>query len=206
MGQDKIKENLEKALDSETFDVLDYLEGQPVATDEVVIYTDVVRARRFHELNRKREDALALRAYDQEQGKATNLSLAESDDSTEFDEELEDLRKGLKETALTFVIRTVSPAKVSELSEKSRAKFKGDWDDAEQVEEYNTKLGNDILALAIDHVVRGDGVKDDSKWTGTRLQKLENVLYPQQAQKLSTALNDLVFTGAVFDEALTSDF
>lgn len=205
MGQDKIKENLEKALDAEKFDVLDYLEGQPVATDEVVIYTDVVRARRFHELNRKREDALAIRAYDQEQGKATNLSLTESDDSTEFDEELEDLRKGLKETALTFVIRTVSPGTVRELSDKARKKFDTEWDD-EQVEEFNAKLGNDILALAIDHVVRGDGVKDDSKWTGARLRKLEGVLYPEQAQKLTTALNDMVFTGAVFDEALTSDF
>ena len=205
MSEKKVKEIVEKALDAEEFDVLDYLEGQPIATDEVVIYTDVVRARRYHELMSKREDVLAERELNKEHGKEASLSLVEGDEDTEFDEELEELREGLKKTALTFVLQTVSPNKVKKITEKAMKKFDEDWE-AAKVAEFNAKLGNEVLALGINHVVRGDGSKDMAKWDGPRLRKLEDALYTEQMQILTNALNDMVFSGAVFDEALTSDF
>lgn len=205
MNEDKIRNNVDTALDVETFDVLAYLEDQPVATDEVKIYTHVGNSRKLKQLMDERNQILALRKTKAQHDDYSDLSIADEDQDTELDDEINDLIAELEKTALTFKMRTVAPALIRAIEKSAEAKTQTDWTVKEQ-ELHRQKTTADILSRAIDGVTRGDGAVDNSGWDAKRLLKLEEALYEQQATRLISSLYDMVYTGQVFDEALTVDF
>lgn len=205
MNEDTIRNNVDAALNVESFNVLDYLEDQPVATDEVTIYTHVGNSRRLKQLLEERGEILAIRRAKADRDDYSDLSIADEELDTELDEDINELIAQLDKTALTFKMQTVAPALIRAIEKAAEAKAPSDQTHKEQ-ELSRQKTTADILSRAIVEVVRGDGAVDASAWTADRLLKLEEALYAEQAQRLISALYDMVYTGQVFEEALTVDF
>lgn len=205
MNEEKIRSNVDAALNVETFNVLDYLEDQPVATDEVTIYTNVSKARALHKLMEERAGILAERNRAIENDDYGDLSIADAAEDTDLDDEINGVIAELERTALTFSMKTVAPALIRAIEKSAEAKAQSDWTIKER-ESHHQKTTADILSRAIHSVTRGDGAVDLSSWDAQRLIKLEEALYTEQAQRLISALYDMVYTGQVFEEALTVDF
>ena len=205
MNEEKIRSNVDAALNVETFNVLEYLEDQPVATDEVTIYTNVSKARALHKLMEERAGILAERNRAIENDDYGDLSIADAAEDTDLDDEINGVIAELERTALTFSMKTVAPALIRAIEKSAEAKAQSDWTIKEQ-EAHRQKTTADILSRAIHSVTRGDGAVDQSDWDAQRLIKLEEALYTEQAQRLISALYDMVYTGQVFEEALTVDF
>ena len=205
MNEEKIRSNVDAALNVETFNVLEYLEDQPVATDEVTIYTNVSKARALHKLMEERAVILAERHKAIENDDYGDLSIADATEDTDLDDEINGVIAELERTALTFSMKTVAPALIRAIEKSAEAKAQSDWTIKER-ESHQQKTTADILSRAIHSVTRGDGAVDLSSWDAQRLIKLEEALYTEQAQRLISALYDMVYTGQVFEEALTVDF
>ncbi len=205
MNEEKIRSNVDAALNVETFNVLEYLEDQPVATDEVTIYTNVSKARALHKLMEERAVILAERHRAIENDDYGDLSIADATEDTDLDDEINGVIAELERTALTFSMKTVAPALIRAIEKSAEAKAQSDWTIKER-ESHQQKTTADILSRAIHSVTRGDGAVDLSSWDAQRLIKLEEALYTEQAQRLISALYDMVYTGQVFEEALTVDF
>lgn len=205
MNEDKIHSNVEAALNAEEFDVLNYLEDQPVATDVVKIYTHVGDSRRLKQLAEQRDEILYARKAKAQRDDYSDLSIADEDQDTELDDEINEILERLEKTALIFHMKTVAPALIRAIEKAAEAKAQSDWTHV-QAELHRQRTTADILARAIDHVERGDGAVDPNAWTADRLLKVEESLYAEQAQRLISALYEMVYTGQVFEEALTVDF
>lgn len=206
MNEEKIKALVDEAMDTETFDVLEYLEGTPPAHDEVTIYRDVAGSRELDELVKQREAVLLRRRRDAERGVETStLAIVEADDDTEYDTAINELVDRLEKTALTFKLSTVAPKLVRSIEKSYQAKVKPEWTE-EQTTKHIEKRNADVLSRAIVQVSRGDGAIDPTPWTAKRLLELEELLYPQQFERLLSALYDIVYTGQVIEDALTVDF
>lgn len=205
MNEENIRNNVDAALNVETFDVLAYIEDQPVATDEVKIYTHVGNSRKLKQLLEERAEILARRRAAAIRDDYADLSIADEDQDTDLDDEINDLIAELEKTAIVFKMKTVAPALVRAIEKSAEAKAQTDWTAREQ-EIHRQQTTADILSRAISEVVRGDGAVDDSPWNAQRLLKLEEALYAEQAQRLISGLYEMVYTGQVFEEALTVDF
>lgn len=205
MNEEKIQDNVSKALNPETFDVLAFIEEQPVATDEVTIYTNVAKARTLHKLMEERGEILAVRRAKQRNDDYSDLAISDNLEDTELDDEINEVIAELDKTALTFSLKTVAPALIRAIEKSAEAKAQPDWSDKE-LERHNEQTQADILSRAIHSVTRGDGAVDHTDWDTNRLLKLEAALYAEQAQQLIAALYSMVYTGQVFEEALTVDF
>lgn len=204
MSEEKIVDAVEEAMNTETFDVLAYLDGQPIATEKITIYVNVPKARRLHQLVDERKAVIAQRREDSKNGKGSSLSLVEDEEETQYDAEINELVTELEKTSMVFELQTVAPKLIKAIENKYKASEPKDNQKA--LEEHTRKSYADILSRAISRVTLGDGRVDNSEWTAERLIELEDRLYPQQAERLITALWDMINTGYVFDEALTVDF
>lgn len=202
MNEEKIKAHLEEALDVETFDVLDFVEGVPAATDSVLIYTDIARSRRVSELLAQRAEILRKREGD---NGADDLSIADEDQDTPLDDEINELFNEMAPTGLTFEIQSVAPKLVKAIEKNYKAKERKSWTD-EQKQEHDQARMADILSRGIVKVVRGDGATDTTPWDGERLLAFEDRVYGEQATILVSALYDMIFTGQAFQDAVTVDF
>lgn len=203
MSEEKIVAAVEEAMNPETFNVLAYLDDQPVATENITIYVDVPKARRLHQLMDERKELVEKRKKDAQSGKSSSLSLVEDDEETEYDDEINELVEALEKTAMHFELQTVAPKLVKSIEKHYAAT--APKDNAVALEEHNHKKSADVLSRAIKQVTVGSG-QVDADWSAEKLMDLEDRLYIQQAQRLVSALYDMVNTGYVFDEALTVDF
>lgn len=205
MNEEKIKNNVEAAMNAEEFNVLDYLEDQPVGEDSVVVYTNVAKARELHKLLQQRAVIIAERERDVAKEDYDNYSIADELKDTELDPEINEIVEELERTALTFTLRTVAPKLIRAIEKHAEAVADKEWSYKEQ-EQHQLKTTADILSRAIVSVRRGDGAVDNSEWNAEKLLKMEESLYQEQGRVLIGALQDIVYTGQVFEDALTVDF
>lgn len=205
MNEDKIRENVEEALNAETFDVLNYVENQEVGSDEVSVYVNVKGAKRLQKLVEQRHEYLAEQRARTANGKSETLGLDEAYEDTEYDDEINALVEELEKTALIFELKTVAPALVRSIDKHYAATADKDWSE-ERKAEYNAERLADLLSRAIAGVRRGDGARDPQEWDKARLEAFEVQVYEEQFSKLLSALYEMVYTGTVFEEALNADF
>lgn len=205
MNEEKIRDNVENALDADEFDVLDYIENQEVASDEVSVYVNIKGAKDLQKLLNKRREYLAERRAYATAGKDEPLGLDEAFEDTEFDDEINALIESLEETALIFEVKSVAPSLVRAIDKHYAATEDKSWSEARKAEHNADRLA-DILARAISGVRRGDGHRDTKEWDKDRLKKFEETVYEEQFAKLVNGLYEMVYSGSVFEEALNADF
>lgn len=206
MNVEKITQKLETAPDAAEFDVLGYLEDEvPVADDTVTVYVDLKNARRLHQLIADRHNLIVQRQKDRQAGKAETLSIDESDEDTEYDDEINSLLEELEKTALTFHLKSVAPALRKAIDKHYVAVEDKDWDE-DQKAQHNADRISDILSRSIDFVVRGDGAEDRTPWDKDRFTALETKLHEKEFERLMSATWDMVYVGDVFEQAINADF
>lgn len=205
MNEEAVHAAVEAALNPEEFDVLDYVNNLPVATNTVKIYTNVGGARELAELLTKRQAILDKRDAEAKADGYSDLSIADNDRDTELDDEINELLEKLDETALTFHLKSVAPKLIRAIQTAAIAKADKNWTEEQQAN-HNTRTTGEILAKAIDHVVLANGAVDNKPWDAERLQGFEEAMYVEQSKQLVSALYQIVYTGEVFDEVLSVDF
>lgn len=206
MTSDNVIEAVETALNPDTFDVMAYVAGQEVSTEEISIYVNVKSARRLEALVEKRAEEIYNRRELEKIGAISSLSIADADEDTEYDDEINELLAELENSALIFEIQTVAPALVRAITKKYVATYPKNGSEQEQLE-HDEKMNADILRRAIKSVrPASSAVADTSEWSIEKLLEFEPTLYPEQGAKLITALHSIIYTGQVFEEALTADF
>jgi hypothetical protein len=202
---DAVEEAVTKALDPNTFDVVAYLGGQPIAEKTVEIFVNTQKASELADLVSSRAELLGARRIAERNGLAkTDLSIADEDEDTEYDDRINELYAELKASALIFDLKSVSPTLQKAISKKYIAtQPKTETGRAAHDENHNA----DILSRAIVGIRTGDGkVNDTTPWTKERLKESTEAMYVEQSAKLLSALYEVVNIGSVFDEALTADF
>lgn len=205
MIEENVKANVEAALNADEFDVLDYIENQEVATDEVTVYVNVKKAKELSRLLDERAVLLAERRAAQSRGQEEVLGLDEAFEDTEFDDKINALVDELEKTALIFELVTVPPALVRAIDKHYVATLGSDADEEAKAKHEENRIA-DILSRTIAGVRTGDGVRDLKPWDIERLKELEVKVYDEQFAKLASAMYTMVYTGTVFEEALTADF
>lgn len=205
MNEDKIRQNVEEAMDADTFDVLEYVETQEVGVDEVTIYVNVKGAKRLQKLVEQRQEVLAEQRALTAGGKTEPRGLDEAYEDTEYDDEINALVEELEKTALIFELKTVPPALRRAIEKHYAATEDKDWNEEKKAEHASARVA-DVLSRSIAGVRRGDGKRDPLEWDRERLEKFEGQVYDEQFAKLLTALYEMVYTGTIFEEALTADF
>lgn len=205
MNEENIKTNVEQAMDTKTFNVLDYISGAPVATDTVTVYTDVAKARELSKLLAKRDEVLMKRKNPRSDEGTSDLSISDEDEWTEYDDDINKLHEELEQTALVFETQTVAPALIDAMEKESVAKTDPSWT-VDQVAKHKERSTAKILAKAIKRVTAVATGETDEDWDADKVLQLEKSLYPEQAQHVIGSLYEIVYTGRVFDEALSVDF
>ena len=200
-----VQENVEKAMNPETFDVLAYVDDQPVAEETVDVYVNVAKARELEKLMEDRAVAVAKKRSDKITGEAPIMGLGDEDEDTIYDNQINALLEDLEKTKLVFHIRSVAPALVRAIDKKYLAKMDKDWDE-ERLNKHEADRLMEIVSHSITKVVTGDGAVDETKWDRKRLAALEEKLYRPQFERLTSELLDMVYTGEVFERVLNADF
>lgn len=196
-------EKVKELLDPDEFDVLDYVEDQPIATDTVKIFVNLKVSRELVKLKEERDALLENRRKAMSKpGENFDLSIVDSDEDTEYDKKINELYKELEKSALIFELQSVSPKLVRSIRQHWDATAK----DAEDPESHEERASADILRRAIASVRTGDGKVDKKEWTIDRLIELDKRLHAEQSAKLVGALYSIIYTGEVFEQALTADF
>lgn len=205
MNDEKINANVEAALNAEEFDVLAYVEAQEVASDEVTVYVSVKGAKDLQKLVLKRQELLAERRAQAATGNAEPMGLDEAYEDTEYDDEINALVDKLEETALIFELKTVAPKLTRAIEQHYVATEVKTWTPEEKAKHNENRL-MEILSKAIAGARTGSGQRDEKPWDKERLAALEETIYAEQFAKLVSGLYEMVFTGSVFEEALSADF
>lgn len=196
-------EKVKELLNPDEFDVLDYVEDQPIATDTVKIFVNVKVSRELVKLKEERDTLLESRRKAMAKpGENFDLSIVDADEDTEYDKQINDLYKELEKTALIFELQSVPPKLVRSIRQHWDATAK----DAEDPEAHEERASADILRRAIASVRTGDGKVDKKEWTIERLIELDKRLHAEQSAKLIGALYSIIYTGEVFEQALSADF
>lgn len=191
--------------DTEEFDLLDYIDNVPVARDEISVYTDLGKSRRLNDLMTSREEELANRREAERQGKVPNLSLADEDEDTEFDTEINELIADLEKTKVTIGLKSVAPELRKSITKHYKATAPKDMT-PEEAQRYSERETADILSRAIESVTTGRGAVDTTPFTPDRLIELEVKLYETQSARLISALWTMVHDASAFERAITLDF
>lgn len=202
---DEVQAAVTEAMNPEEFDVLDYLDELPVARSTVDIYTHLGDSRRLAELMDERARTLLERREAERRGEATGLAISDEDEDTEYDDEINELVARLEKSKMVVHIQSVSPETRKAIDARYREEAQDDWD-AETRTQHDNRRVAEILSLAIEYVVLGDGRRDTKVWDADRLMKAEVKLYEAQSKRLVSNLWNMVFTGDVFEQALTADF
>ena len=201
-----VEQRVEKLMNPEEMDIFAYIEGQPLASEKVEIGVNVKVAHDLAKAVEKRDAILEERRRKAVMGKSVDdLSLADDDETTEYDAEIEALQDELSKTALIFELQTVPPKLVRSIVKHYEATAPKDATD-EQKEEHDTRMNMDIYRRSIASVRTRDGRTFDKEWEVEDLLALDERFYSEQGMKLLMAMHDIVHIGNVFDQALTPDF
>lgn len=195
----EIPDAVEDALAADTFDVLDFIAGAALPTDEVVVFTDKAAA---HRLNRLLEEEAANKSEE-----ADSYSLADYDKSSEHEEEITELYAQLNASALTFELKGLAPALVEAIEKEKTAKHNHRADDLEDIEYFNDYYYT-LVAKTVTGVRRGDGATNKNPWTVEQVEKLMSTegLHATQQGVLLNAVIVLNFNSKLFENAVTPDF
>lgn len=196
----EVPDAVEDGLKADTFDVLEFIAGASLPTDEVTVYTDRAAA---HRLNVLLEEEEANKPQE-----ADTLSLADDYVSySEHEEEITALYEALEKTALTFELKGLAPALVEAIEREKIAKHNHSLDDLAD-NEYFDDYYYTLVAKTISGVRRGDGAVNNAPWTVEQVNKLMSTegLHATQQGILLNAVIVLNFNAKLFQNAVTPDF
>lgn len=208
MVEEDIVGQVEEVLSKpEEFDVFAYIDEQPVGQREVTIATNGAAVVELNDLLDQRTAILEERKEAAKRmGDVSQLSIADEDEDTEFDDRINELVKTIEETALIFELQSIAPKLTKSIRQNYTAK-KSALETDEEKEQLDEKMEADILRRTIKAVRTGDGSKrSTNEWTIEDILELDTRFHPEQSAKLITEMYNITYMGDIFDRALTPDF
>jgi len=194
----ELSENIEAALNQETFDVLEFVTGDLTPKDEVVIYTDAEAGYALDKLVQAEADN-ASRAESEGLGITDELTWVDPD-------EVDALRERIEASALTFELKGMAPQLKKAIRSALVAKHgHKESDDFEKAEPFYRELTHELIARSIVQARRADG-KLDKTWTAEKIATLDGRLHPTEFGRLDQAVYRVNSDTDVFDRAVSADF
>lgn len=196
---DNLPDAVKEALAPETFDVLEFVEGQGTPADSVTIYTNNKAGFRLGQL-------IDQEAANGDRAQAEGLGIADELEWVDPDE-IAALREQIEATALTFELSGLAPAAKEAIRKSLTAKhgFSDSKPLAEQ-EAYFEDYTHTLIAKTITGVTRADGVRDPKTWDVERVAGLRARLNEAEFKRLDNAVYEINFKTDVFDRAVSADF
>lgn len=177
---------IEKAKEKGTFSVLDAAKGRGYPKDEKKVYTDTAPAYAIKVIERQIAD----------------LGTEDSDKINALDAEIEELRKTLESSALTFRMRGISRGVIDSIIAQGKEKGFESTDYGDGARWCNKYY----LAEHIVEVVDAEGNVDDSHWDVDKVTELQAFLPDESFEALTLLVHELTFASAYFDASVTPDF
>lgn len=188
--------NLENALQKGTFNVLDAVKGRGYPTDKVTLYTAFDAEYEARSIEAKLE-ALSGK-------KATKEVTAQR---TELQSSLDACLQRIKDSALTFHLRGVSPSVHEALAREGDAHLANEENESITTDEQrNEFVNNAVIAAHIVKVVNAEGAEDTEEWTGEKVAQIREIIPDGEMLKLLTKVAELSFEAAAFDKVVGPDF
>ena len=168
--------------DIRTFDVLKSARGTTYPSKDVEVYTDQGGAFEIVQLERQISDT------------------KDPDEVDRLDAMVNELRKQVKDSALTFHMRGIGPG-IRAAVEMRIKQTTG------LTEEERVRLSNSsYLAEHIVRVTNAAGEVDERMWAADDVAELIDVLPDESVAKLFEAMGELTFRALYFDDVVSADF
>jgi hypothetical protein len=167
----------------ENFSVLDAIKGRAYPEDTETIYLDTTAAYEIHKLEK---------------------TIADTVDREEADYLIglvEDLKRRVVDTALTFRLRGISPGLTESITKEVKQRHE-DVDFGPGALEANCAY----LAAHIVDVTDSEGKVDSHKWSTDEVIVFRELCPPESFDKLADLMFKLSFAATFFDASVTPDF
>jgi hypothetical protein len=181
---------LENALQRSTFNVLDAVRGRGYPTDTVTVFAA--------------EDA----AYEAAKIQAELADEKDAKKVKALEKRLGELINEVKESALEFHLRGISPRVVEDIRKANVAKYGPGPNGEPPLEEGDVDEANGLAwtALSIEKIVDAHGNEHTEKLTPEQLRELFDNLPVIEAARVIDLAQQLIFGAVVFDEVVGPDF
>lgn len=179
MDTETITQNVEAAQAPAAFDVLAFVEATAYPTEKIVLFQNPEAAAKYVKLSQKVNDS-------------------EDAPDPALEAEIEKLGDAIKKSSIVFELRGMPPGIVNEILKKGEGEDKTDED--------ARKVDHELIAKSIVRVTNHEGVADGRTWNADDVSRLRNFLKEGEFGKLLTAVANVNFSAAVFDEATDAGF
>lgn len=187
---------VENVTSEEEFDALAFFSGATLPEDKVTVYADAATAYQLATLAVKEKERAEL-------AESEGISLA--DDVEEIDpDEVAELQRRLKASAITFHLRALAPAARDAIERKARAS--NPYVEGADNTEYNEAFNASLIADTITAVSNANGKYDKNKWDAARVLAWGKVAQPSEFDKLFTGVFRVNYIANAIDLAVNADF
>lgn len=187
------QEDVDKGLTKGSFNLTSALRKRGFPESDVVVYLDEDAAHELVQLN----EVLEVLAQSPEQN-------TEEYDST--DEIAQRLAKQIRDSALRFHLRGISPGHIEQARKNVRKEFGGDIDDPETQQLADQALAHDWIAAHIVRVTNAQGETDERLFKREDVAELEELLPFSEFSKIDQEVNNLSFRTAYVEQATDAGF
>lgn len=181
-----VEEAVEAAQEKGTFSVLAAAKGIAYPKEEVVLFQDVKSAYEIGILERSME----------------SLGKDDTEMINRVDEEILELKKKVRASALTFHLTGLAPGVIEDI----QTEIWGMYPKTEDEGKSNLLINMSYIAASIQKVVDADDNEDVHLWTRDEVTDLRRTLPDESFDKLGEKVAELSFVGAYFDQATDADF
>lgn len=187
--------NLENALQKGTFNVLEAAKGRGYPTDKVTLYTA------FDAEYEARAIEAKLSALE---GKKASKEVTAQ--RTELQSSLDACLQRIKDSALVFHLRGVSPNVHEALTKEADAHLADESNEEVTDDDSRNEFVNDAtIAAHIVKVTNAEGA-EDAEWSREKVAALRDVIPDGELLKLLEKVYELSFEAAAFDKVVGPDF
>lgn len=173
-----------------TFQLTNALKRRGFPEEQVVVYLDEDSAKELVGIN----DQLNALAQSAEQDQETYEAL---------DTIAQELAKAVRDSALTFHLRGISPGHIEQTRKVILSEFGTEPDD---LQEADTALAHEWIAAHIIRVVNAEGASDERLFKREDVEELEQLLPTSEYSKIDQTVNNLSFRSAYIEQATDAGF
>ena len=186
---------LENALQKGTFNVLEAVKGRGYPTDKVTIYTAFDAEYEARAIESK------MQALDSKSKAAAVVK-----ERNELQSSLDACLQRIKDSALVFHLRGVSPNVHEALTKEADALLADESNEAITDDDSRNEYVNDATIAA--HIVKVTSAQgdEDAEWSREKVAALRDVIPDGELLKLLEKVYELSFQSAAFDRVVGPDF
>ncbi len=173
-----------------TFQLTNVLKRRGFPEEQVVVYLDEDSAKELVTLN----EQLTALAQSEEQNQEAYDTL---------DNLAQELAKAVRESALTFHLRGISPGHIEQIRKNIVKEFGQEPEDQQEADD---ALAHEWIAAHIVRVVNVEGAADERVFKREDVEELEQLLPASEYAKIDRTVNNLSFRSAYIEQATDAGF